>query len=318
MKKIIVFILLCILIFLIAIPSVCADSSLISEGEQFLESVPPQYEKAAEVFKKAGLQGAGEGYYRLAQMYEGGLLTAGDPCTDDLEALGKKKAAEYFRLAAETGYGETVTPSWSSITQDEAKKMMAENDNHVIVDVRSQDEYDSGHIPGAILIPNESILESPPEALPDKSQIILIYCRSGNRSKQAAQKLADMGYRNVYEFGGINNWDDGIEVTGSPMMTEKSSEWDTSVPTEITEKIRRQFDKATEGLLGVEYSPIAVLGKQGETSCILCKAKAVYPDSKPYNALVYVNNEGVQNIYELWIDKHAGKDEFTEGTSNCA
>lgn len=97
------------------------------------------------------------------------------------------------------------------IDQEKAKEMMAVDDGYVIVDVRRQDEYDSGHIPGAILIPNESITTEKPAKLPDLDQIILIYCRSGNRSKQAAQKLADMGYTNIYEFGGINTWTGEIE-----------------------------------------------------------------------------------------------------------
>ena len=104
----------------------------------------------------------------------------------------------------------------------------------------------------------------------------------------------------------------------SAVMTEDTPEWDTSVPTEITEEIQKLFDEAMRDLLGVDYTPIAVLGRQGDTFCILCKAVAVYPDSKPYNALVYLNKGEVQNIYELWIDKHAEKKEFTEGTSNCA
>jgi len=91
--------------------------------------------------------------------------------------------------------------------------MMAEDDGHVIVDVRREDEYESGHIPGAILIPNESITDKEPEQLPDKDQIILIYCRSGRRSKEASQKLSDMGYTRIYEFGGINDWT-GETVTG--------------------------------------------------------------------------------------------------------
>ena len=99
--------------------------------------------------------------------------------------------------------GKTI---YIQIDQEKAKEMMAVNDGHVIVDVRRADEYAAGHIPGAILIPNESIGTEKPEQLPDKDQIILIYCRSGNRSKQAAQKLADMGYTNIYEFGGINTW----------------------------------------------------------------------------------------------------------------
>ena len=95
---------------------------------------------------------------------------------------------------------------YNQIDQEAAKAMMAQDDGHVIVDVRRQDEYDEGHIPGAILIPNETIEDERPEALPDLEQIILIYCRSGNRSKQAASKLAAMGYVNIYEFGGINTW----------------------------------------------------------------------------------------------------------------
>ena len=95
---------------------------------------------------------------------------------------------------------------YTQISQEEAKEMMGRDDGHVIVDVRRQDEYDAGHIPGAILIPNESIGHGAPEALPDYDQVILIYCRSGNRSKQASEKLAAMGYTNIYEFGGINTW----------------------------------------------------------------------------------------------------------------
>lgn len=107
--------------------------------------------------------------------------------------------------------------SYHQIDQDMAKQMMTRDDGHVIVDARRQDEYDAGHIPGAILIPNESIEAERPEELPDLDQIILIYCRSGNRSKQAAQKLADMGYTNIYEFGGINTWSGEI-VTGETTM----------------------------------------------------------------------------------------------------
>ena len=100
--------------------------------------------------------------------------------------------------------------TYKQISQEEAKEMMKKDDGHIIVDVRRQDEYDSGHIAGAVLIPNESIGTSQPEQLKDLDQIILVYCRTGNRSKQAAQKLADMGYTNVYEFGGINTWDGDI------------------------------------------------------------------------------------------------------------
>ena len=102
--------------------------------------------------------------------------------------------------------GDGMVRSYSQISQEEAKQMMEKDDGHVVLDVRRQDEYDAGHIPGAILIPNESIGTEQPDELPDLDQVILIYCRSGNRSKQAAQKLFDMGYTNIYEFGGINDW----------------------------------------------------------------------------------------------------------------
>lgn len=98
------------------------------------------------------------------------------------------------------------TSGYKQISQEEAKEMMAKDDGHVIVDVRRQDEYNAGHIPGAILIPNESIDKERPKELPDLDQIILVYCRSGRRSKEASGKLAKMGYTNIYEFGGINTW----------------------------------------------------------------------------------------------------------------
>ena len=101
-------------------------------------------------------------------------------------------------------FSETAT--YQQITQEEAEEMMRADDGLIIVDVRRQDEFDSGHIPGAILIPNESIGTEQPKELPDLDQVILIYCRSGRRSKEASQKLADMGYTNIYEFGGIIDW----------------------------------------------------------------------------------------------------------------
>lgn len=98
------------------------------------------------------------------------------------------------------------TNQYKQISQDEAKEMMTKDDGHVIVDVRRQDEYDAGHIRGAILIPNESIENTRPKELPDLDQIILVYCRSGRRSKEASEKLSKMGYKNIYEFGGIITW----------------------------------------------------------------------------------------------------------------
>jgi len=101
--------------------------------------------------------------------------------------------------------------TYRRISMDEAIQMMAEEENYIILDVRRADEFASGHIPGAINVPNESIGEKPIPELPDKSQLILVYCRSGNRSKQASAKLAAMGYTNIVEFGGILDWPGAVE-----------------------------------------------------------------------------------------------------------
>ncbi len=118
---------------------------------------------------------------------------------------------------------EVTDMTYHQISQEEAMEMMEKNDGHIIVDVRREDEYFEGHIPGAVLIPNESIENEMPKELPDLDQIILIYCRSGNRSKQAAEKLAKMGYTNLYEFGGITTWQGDIE-TGDPIYPSYPSE----------------------------------------------------------------------------------------------
>lgn len=96
--------------------------------------------------------------------------------------------------------------SYMQISVNEAIEMMETEKDYIILDVRTIEEYKEGHIPGAICVPNETIGEDTIEELPDKGQVILVYCRSGNRSKQAATKLAKQGYTNVYEFGGIIDW----------------------------------------------------------------------------------------------------------------
>ena len=93
-----------------------------------------------------------------------------------------------------------------NITAEEARKLMDSEEGCIILDVRSREEYDQGHIPGAILIPDTEIEAKAADLLPDKDQLILVYCRSGRRSKLAAQSLADLGYTNIREFGGILDW----------------------------------------------------------------------------------------------------------------
>ena len=100
---------------------------------------------------------------------------------------------------------------YTSITMEDAKEIFQEKGDYLIVDVRRADEFAEGHIPGAINIANEDILSAEPAELPDKDQVIYVYCRSGNRSKQASEKLAAMGYTNIVEFGGILDWTGEVE-----------------------------------------------------------------------------------------------------------
>ena len=101
--------------------------------------------------------------------------------------------------------------SYEQITQEEAKQIMDTTNGYFLLDTRTQEEYDQSHIPGALLIPHTEIAERAEEELPDKDQLILVYCRSGNRSKQASEILAELGYTNVKEFGGINTWPYEVE-----------------------------------------------------------------------------------------------------------
>ena len=98
-----------------------------------------------------------------------------------------------------------------NITAEEAKEIMDSEEGYIILDVREQDEYDAGHIPGAILIPYTQIAEKAEEVLTDKDQLILVYCRSGRRSKLAAEALVKLGYTNIKEFGGIIDWPYEVE-----------------------------------------------------------------------------------------------------------
>ena len=115
-------------------------------------------------------------------------------------------------LSGCSGSGQPAgSDTYEQISMEEAITLMESETDYIILDVRTQEEYDEGHIPGAICIPNETIGDQPPALLPDKDQLILVYCRSGNRSKQASAKLAALGYTNIKEFGGIIDWTGEIE-----------------------------------------------------------------------------------------------------------
>ena len=101
--------------------------------------------------------------------------------------------------------------SYRQISMDKAVEMMKTETGYIILDVRRPDEYAEGHIPGAINLPNEDIGTAEIPELPDKAQLILVYCRSGRRSKEASEKLVKLGYTNVVEFGGILDWKGEIE-----------------------------------------------------------------------------------------------------------
>ena len=98
-----------------------------------------------------------------------------------------------------------------NITAEEAKQIMDTEEGYIILDVRTQEEYDEGHIPGAIVISHEEIAEKAEDVLTDKDQLILVYCRSGRRSKIAAEALVKLGYTNIKEFGGIIDWPYEVE-----------------------------------------------------------------------------------------------------------
>lgn len=100
---------------------------------------------------------------------------------------------------------------YEQITPQEAKRIMDSGEKHIVLDTREQDEFDEGHIPGAILIPYTEIENKAEEMLPDKDKLILVYCRSGRRSKIAAEALSKLGYTNVKEFGGIIDWPYEVE-----------------------------------------------------------------------------------------------------------
>jgi len=98
-----------------------------------------------------------------------------------------------------------------NITAEEAKRIMDTEEGYIILDVRTQEEYDQGHIPGAIVISHEELTEKAEGVLTDKEQLILVYCRSGRRSKIAAEALVELGYTNIKEFGGIIDWPYEVE-----------------------------------------------------------------------------------------------------------
>ena len=215
------------------------------------------------------------------------------------------------------GDGMVRGPFYAQISQDEAKLMMKDDDGHVIVDVRRADEYAKGHIPGAILIPNEEIGIEQPKELPDKNQIILVYCRTGRRSKEAAQKLADMGYVNVYEFGGIEDWTGDIVTDDNDDSGEKTASLsfesfdgggpefnvviaDESIVSYVSRSKYRDPDH--EEMHGSGYDEIITFTgiKPGETTMII-EERSPIADNLDHKYRVTVNDELNVQIEQLSV-----------------
>ena len=114
-------------------------------------------------------------------------------------------------LLSSCGNAGSSSLGYRQISMNEAVKIMRDEKDYIILDVRRPDEFAEGHIPGAINVPNEEIGTAEIAELPDKSQLILVYCRSGRRSKEASEKLVKLGYTNIVEFGGILDWKGEIE-----------------------------------------------------------------------------------------------------------
>ena len=140
-------------------------------------------------------------YFRLFSLLLASVL---------LISFGGCKAKEEAPLNTEaptTKTTEMINMTYEQISQDEAKRIMDTESDYIIIDARTQEEFDEGHIENAILIPEYEIQEKAPELIPDKNALILVYCRSGRRSKIASEALAELGYTNVKEFGGIIDWE---------------------------------------------------------------------------------------------------------------
>ena len=126
-------------------------------------------------------------------------------CNNDLDNITRKDTGTVITDTNETMNNEQIN-TYRQISMDEAVSMMAQESDYIILDVRRADEFAAGHIPNAINVANEDIGTDEIAQLPDKDQLIMVYCRSGRRSKEASEKLVKLGYTNIVEFGGIIDW----------------------------------------------------------------------------------------------------------------
>lgn len=204
-----------------------------------------------------------------------------------------------------SGCNSNVNTAYKQIDQTTALEMMEKEEGHVVVDVRRSEEYEEGHIPGAILIPNETIEEEAEEKLPDKEQTILVYCRSGNRSKEASEKLADMGYKNVYEFGGINTWE-GDTVKDTLIFSNfdgSGKSFDITLGEDIVSYTRsvRYGNKDHESLRGSSFDEVFTFKgiRQGSTTLKVEEKSSI--------------TKSTANLYTVTVDENLNVDIEKEG-----
>lgn len=215
---------------------------------------------------------------------------------------------------------EEPNMSFKEITQAEAKNIMDnKNIDALIIDVRRPDEYAEGHIKDAINIPNESIIDTPPIELPDKDKLILVYCRSGRRSKDASGKLANMGYTNINEFGGIIDWPYGIIVERDELNVDEQF-FSSEIPDDIFEKMQgKSFkDDCTVEREELRYLHVLHVGFDGNTheGEIICNKQIA-------DNLLSIFKELYDNKYEIekikLIDEYDADDESSmrDNNSSC-
>lgn len=169
------------------------------------------YEVGRDMKKKIAIILGAIGIVIIAVCVMGSVYIVRDKDALSFGIIGGADGPTSIFLAGKLPGGEQEVAEYISITMEEAKEIFETPGEYIVVDVRRADEFAQGHIPGAINIANEDISDTEPTSLPDKDQTIYVYCRSGNRSKQAAGKLASMGYSNIIEFGGIIDWTGDIE-----------------------------------------------------------------------------------------------------------
>lgn len=196
--------------------------------------------------------------------------------------------------------------TYKHLTHDEAKKMIAENPNVIIVDVRTQEEYDNKHIPNAVLIPIDDLKAGDFSKLPDKNATILTYCWTGRRAEDASKILADKGYKNVYEFGGIIDWTgefEGVEIATVKHIThDEAREILASNPNAILIDCRFPKDYENKHIVGAVFVPKEAV-MAGDFSKIPDKDASIIcycgDGNRARQTSKLLVEKGYKNVYEM-------------------